>query len=94
MHALVVTVQPPAGDVAAAVQQLESRVIPAMKQVPGFVGGYWMAPREPGGQGLSVVLFEDEQSAEAASHRIQPPENVQLVSTEVRQVIASAPPSA
>ena len=90
MFAVVVRVQLPEGrSLEEGRHQLEAEVIPQVKQSPGFVAGYWLAPSS-GTDGLSVVIFKDEQSARAAADGVQPPAPVKLVSTEVREVAGSA----
>ena len=69
--------------------QLNEQVIPQVKASPGFIAGYWLSP-PTGREGLSVVLYEDEQSARAAAANIEPPAPVKLLNVEVREVAASA----
>lgn len=90
MHAVVVRVELPEGrSLEEGREQLEQMVIPRVKQLPGFRTGYWLAP-PTGRDGLSFIVFEDEESARGAAEKIQPPPGVQLVSAEVREVAASA----
>lgn len=90
MFGVVVKVQLPEGrGIEEARQQLESEVVPAVKSIPGFVAGYWLAPSS-GNQGLSVVLYKDRESAENAANNLQVPEPVKLLGVEVREVAASA----
>ena len=90
MHAVVVTVT--IADSETARQQLHERVIPSVKQAPGFVGGYWLAPSD--GKGLSVVVFDSEDNANAMASRIReggiPADNVTLESVDVREVAGNA----
>ena len=45
MFAVVVRVQLPEGrSIEEGRRQLEAEVIPQVKQNPGFVAGYWLAP--------------------------------------------------
>jgi hypothetical protein len=90
VFAVIVRVQLPEGrTIEEGRRQLESEVIPQVKQNPGFVAGYWLAPAS-GNEGLSVVVFQDEQSARTAAANVTPPEPVKLINTEVREVAASA----
>jgi uncharacterized protein involved in tolerance to divalent cations len=41
---------------------LKSQIIPAVQAMPGVTGGYWL---EVEGKGMSLVLFENEESARA-----------------------------
>ncbi len=85
MYAVVVRVS--IGDRERAEQGLREHVIPAVRQIPGFVAGYWLAPE--GNQGMSIVLFESEDAARTAAQNIRPPQAVTIESVEVREVVAS-----
>ena len=52
-------------DFDPALEALHSRVIPGMRQAPGFVRGTWSADREAG-RGIGVVTFDTRENAEAA----------------------------
>lgn len=86
MHALVVKVTI-AGEPDTRV--LREQVIPRVKEAPGFVAGYWTREGE---DGLSMVVFDNEEQARTASERIPSmlPDNVTLQSAEVRSVVAHA----
>lgn len=86
MHAVVVTVK--VGNVEEARPELLEQVVPAVSQAPGFVAGYWLEPVD--GHGLSVVVFESEETAKVAAERVQPPSSVTIETVEVREVVASA----
>jgi hypothetical protein len=88
MHAVVVRVTI-TGETSEAERQLREQVVPAVSQAPGFVAGYWT--RKDNG-GLSMVVFESEQAAQAASERIPNtvPDSVKLEGVEVREVVANA----
>jgi len=84
MHAVVVRVklsgQPdPTG--------LREQVVPRVKQLPGFVAGYWTGLDD---EGLSMVVFESEENAKAASEQVPSmiPQDVTLQSNDVREVVA------
>lgn len=87
MHAVVVTVT--ISDPEAAQKQLQEQVVPQVKQAPGFVTGYWTRKDNTG---LSMVIFESEEQAQAMSERVPAvlPENVSLENVEVREVAAHA----
>jgi hypothetical protein len=90
MFAVVVRVElPEGGNVEQGRQMLEKNVIPTVRQSPGFVAGYWLAP-PTGLEGLSVLIYEDEQSARTVAGSVQPPPPVTLLGVEVREVTASA----
>ena len=87
MYAVVVRVTIKDPESATAV--LREEVVPQVSQAPGFVAGYWT--REGNG-GLSMIVFESEDAARAASERIPSgmPEGVELDGVEVREVVANA----
>jgi hypothetical protein len=76
-------------DEDAATSALREQVVPRVSAAPGFVAGYWT--REGNG-GLSMIVFESEDAARAASEQISGgmPDAVELESAEVRQVVANA----
>ena len=91
MHAIVVTVT--ISDYEAARQQLHERVIPNVKQMPGFAGGYWLAPLD--GKGLSIAVFDSEEHAKAMAAQLRDgafpvPDSVTFESVDVREVAGSA----
>ena len=93
VHALVVTVSIDPSGLDEAAEQLRSQVVPAVKQSPGLVAGYWLAPKQGSGalEGYSIVLFDDEGSAEKAQEMAkQSPlaPGVQFTGFEIREVIA------
>ena len=92
MHAVVVKVK--IGDPDTAQQGLREQVIPHVSQAQGFVGGYWTRS-DDGHDGLSMIVFDSEESARRAAQMIQGPdamrpESVTLESVEVREVVANA----
>jgi quinol monooxygenase YgiN len=90
MHALVVSVTIEPGHDEEAQAQLESNVLPMVKQSPGVVSGYWMRSSD-GQHGSSVVLFENEEAARAAADMVPNtprPDFITFDSIEVREVVA------
>ena len=87
MHAVVVRVT--IKDADNATTELREQVVPRVSQAPGFVAGYWT--RE-GNTGLSMVVFESEGAARAASEQLPSglPDSVALQNVEVREVVANA----
>jgi hypothetical protein len=61
MHAVVVNTRVEESAMDPEYKILREQIIPAVRQLPGFVGGYWLAPVT--GIGLSVVFFESEDVA-------------------------------
>lgn len=90
MYAAIVTVTIDAGREDAALQMLQSQIVPMVKQSPGFVSGVWLDP--VGGKGLSVVVFESEEHARAVAPPVgcQPDMPVTIDSVEFRGVAARA----
>jgi hypothetical protein len=87
MHAVVVRVN--IKDPEGATSELRDNVVPRVKEAPGFVAGYWT--RKDGG-GLSMIVFESEDQANAAAEMIPQvvPEGVDFQGAEVREVVANA----
>ena len=87
MHAVVLRVT--ITDPDSATSELTERVVPRVKQAPGFVAGYWTRKDN---SGLSMVVFDSEDAANGASEQIPNaiPESVTLESIEVREVVAHA----
>ena len=89
MHAVLVRAK--INDGEAATEHLRNNIVPAVKQAPGLVGGYWV--RLPGGdQGRAIIVFESEENAQQVSGQLQPPEDgsAEIESVDVVEVVASA----
>jgi hypothetical protein len=94
MYAVFTEVNADESHVEAGREFLPQRAAP-MARERGAKGGYWLAPQN--GRGLSVVVFdtEDEAQAAAAMFRVgEPPmpgapEGVTVKTVEVREVLAS-----
>jgi hypothetical protein len=89
MHALVSTVSIQSGHEEEALEHLKANVLPRVKEAPGIVAGYWLAPQE--GRGLAIVVFQSEEAARAAAEVAQNaprPESVTFDSVELREVFA------
>lgn len=91
MHAVVTTVS--VQDSPEATEFLRERIVPGVKQAPGFVAGYWVR-LEGGDQGTSVIAFESEDNARQAAARneegVAQNPGVTLKSVTVGEVVASA----
>jgi hypothetical protein len=89
MHAVVVNVT--RNDIAKSEEAVRSDVAPRVSKMPGFIAGYWTAAGE---SGLSMVVFESEDTAQAAAEMVRSgqiaPDTVTVDSVEVREVVASA----
>jgi len=90
VHAVVVTVT--IHDFDRASEMLKDQIVPAVKQAPGFIAGYWT--RSEDNRGSSLIAFESEDAARGAAQMIQsqapPSDAVTLEGVEVREVVASA----
>jgi hypothetical protein len=91
MHAVVVRVT--TGDAEIADNGLHEQVVPGVSGASGFVAGYWTRS-DDGGNGLSMLLFESEETAQAVADRFRAgsilPETVTVSRIEVREVVATA----
>jgi hypothetical protein len=90
MHALLIRVRVDSAHSEEATEQLHSTVVPRVKETPGVVSGYWISPED--GRGFSIILFENEEAAQAAARGIPNaprPDYVTFDNIEVREVVAS-----
>ena len=62
MHTVLVNVTIEPGHSAEAQAQLETNVLPRVKETPGVVSGYWTRSSD-GQHGSSIILFENEEAA-------------------------------
>jgi hypothetical protein len=87
MHAVVATVS--IKDPQVAREALASLRLSLVPKAPGFVSGYWLEPID--GIGMSIILFETkEQAGEAVAYPLPPLPGVTPLTTEIREVYASA----
>jgi hypothetical protein len=68
MHAVMLSVT--FDDLEAAGRDLRERRVPRLKQLPGFVAGYWVA-FDGHKTGRSMMAFESEEEARAAASFIE-----------------------
>jgi heme-degrading monooxygenase HmoA len=91
MHAVVTRVSVQEGP--EATQFLREQIVPAIKQAPGFVAGYWVR-LEGGDEGNSIVVFESEDAARQAAEQVRgnvgQNQGVTLNSVTVGEVVANA----
>jgi hypothetical protein len=91
VHAVVVRVT--VNDEDAGRKMLAEQVVPRASGAPGFVAGYWTRSSSDN-TGLSMIVFDTEDQANAAKEMIQQgppnPDAVTLDRVEVREVIESA----
>jgi hypothetical protein len=86
MYAAVVKLTIDTQRAPSAAAAFSNDILPRVKAVTGFVGGYWLDPVD--GEGLGLVLFETAEQAE----RVKPPRfswsapGVTILSVDVRRV--------
>jgi hypothetical protein len=87
MHAVIVKVT--IKDTEVATNLLEEQVVPRTAQAPGFVAGYWTRKDNTG---LSMIVCESEDAAQALSGQVESPnpDAVSIDEVEVREVVANA----
>jgi hypothetical protein len=87
MHAIVVRVT--VNDREAGEKLLREQVVPQVSGAPGFVAGYWTRRDN---SGLSMLVFESEEAAQAVAGQIESPDAtaVTIEGVEVREVVAHA----
>jgi len=70
-------------------EHLKSQTIPMVKQAPGVIAGYWLAPKD--GRGWGIVLFETEEGARAGAQMADQDlrDFVTMDWVEVQEVVAS-----
>jgi hypothetical protein len=92
MHAVLLEVDLSGTEREEGLKNLRGTVVPMVKQAPGFQSGTWLD--RFAGKGLSVVVFEGEQNAQAMASMLavgsSPSPGVTVERCEVREVIASA----
>jgi len=88
MHAVLVavTIDPDYQDKAQ--EHLRATIVPMVKELPGAVAGYWLAPSD--GHGYSTTVFESEEHAKAAADGVaeRAPEFITINHVEIREIIA------
>jgi len=96
MHALLVTVSIPREHLDDATKDLHERVVPLVKQTPGFEAGYWVDPKDTGGlalEGFGMMIYQSEadaKNAQAMAEKAPPAAGVAFTNFEIREVVARA----
>jgi hypothetical protein len=88
MHAVIgkVSIEPGREDEAA--DHLRTNVLPRVKEAPGVVAAYWVAPQD--GHGMGITIFDSEEAARQGAEMAQNaprPDFVTFDSIEVQEVI-------
>jgi heme-degrading monooxygenase HmoA len=89
MHAVITQVSIQSGHEEESLEHLRTNVIPRVKEAPGVVAGYWVAPKD--GHGMAVTVWESEEAARKSIEMAQSaprPDSVTFDSFEVGEVIA------
>ena len=68
---------------------LRDQVVPRVKELPGFIAGYWT---RSDGVGRSIVVFDSEENARAASDLVPSmvPSGTAVEGNDVSEVVAHA----
>jgi hypothetical protein len=86
MFAVMLRVKLPEGEtIEQGREQLDTIVIPGLKQAPGFVSALFLSP-PTGSEGLGIVVFNTLEDANTAKENFRPPPGVTPISVEVHEV--------
>lgn len=89
MHALLVTADVEPGHDEEGLEYLRT-MLPQLEQIPGLRSGYWLTTTK--GESLAIVLFDNEESAQAMAQGGLPdapqPPGATFRGAEVREVVA------
>ena len=66
MFARVTTIQGSPDRIDEAARMIREQVIPAARQMSGFMSAYWLADRQTG-KGLAVAFWESEEALRASA---------------------------
>jgi hypothetical protein len=90
MHANVNFISVDDDRLGEALEALTERVIPDLRQRPGFVSGCWLAAVD--GTGMTITLWTDERAAQEAAENLSQhgalPPGVTITRQESRAVVA------
>jgi len=91
MHAVVVHIKIDPARGEEATKTLHDFVVPMSKRTQGFTGGYWARSLD-GASGLSVEVFDSEETARAFADNVSTPPGAPatIESVEVMEIMASA----
>jgi antibiotic biosynthesis monooxygenase (ABM) superfamily enzyme len=64
-HARVLNFEGDPAAIDQAKQMISERVVPAVRNFPGFLGGFWLFDREAG-KGVGVTLFDSAENLKAS----------------------------
>jgi hypothetical protein len=88
MHAVLTAVTVEGGHEDEGRALLAEKIVPAVRELPGAIAGYWLEPQP--GQGYSTVVFDTEENAKAAAELVPArlPDFVTPNLVQVQEVIA------
>lgn len=93
MHAVLIEVDVRGVDPEQGLRGLRERIVPAIRELPGFQSGVWL-PGNAEGKGLSLTVWESAEAAQGMADRFGPGASPQagatVVRCEVREVAAAA----
>ena len=94
MHAVIVQVEVDSSQEDLARKVLREVTVPRAQALAGFESGTWLRALQ-GGRGMSVLLFDSEDTARAAADQIRsqgPPQGspVTMESVDAFEVVAQA----
>ena len=93
MHAVLIEVDVAGVDREEGLKTLREQIVPAIKALPGFHSGTWLAGGADG-NGLSLTVWDSEEGAQAMADRFgpgsSPTASASVVRCEVREVAATA----
>lgn len=96
MHARVTKSEVTRDKIEDGIKRIKENVVPQVKKLEGFKGGYWLLDRTTG-KGLGLTLFENEAALRAtedaaAKIRGEAPTGVKITGVERYEVVAQASP--
>src|SRR5947209_19523844 len=93
MYAVLIEVDVTGVDEAAGLQGLRQKIVPAISGMADFNSGVWLTGGDSG-MGLSLTLWESEESAQQMAARFgvgsSPQADASVRRCEIRQVAATA----
>jgi heme-degrading monooxygenase HmoA len=64
VHARVTISETPLDKIDLAVKLINDEIIPAIRQISGYKGAYWLGDRASG-KGITITLWESEEALKA-----------------------------
>jgi heme-degrading monooxygenase HmoA len=70
MFARVTISETPLDKIDLAIKVINEEIIPAVKKIPGYEGGYWLGDRA-NGKGITITLWESEEALKAGEDAVK-----------------------